>query len=100
MENINTPRNTETRQKEDIWRRRDNIVTIPLEAKNQIERETDLGLYDLEVAHLDAACGKVRNLKLDADGPLPLACSLRASHASPKTPSHAAPVLIVPLDRW
>lgn len=59
---------------------------------------THLGFDYLEVAHLDATRREVRNLELDADWPLPFA-RLCATHASPESSRHAAPVLIVAFHR-
>lgn len=59
---------------------------------------TYLGLYDLEVPHLDTACGKVRNFEFDADGSLAFSSTLCPTHTSPKTPGHTPSVFIVSFD--
>lgn len=56
-----------------------------------------LWLYDLQIANLDAARGKVGNLELDADRAFAFA-PLGATHASPKPTRHPASVLIIPFD--
>lgn len=61
---------------------------------------TYLGFYDFQIPHLDAAGGEVRNLELDAYGPLALARERgRASHAATEAARHAAAVLVIAFDR-
>jgi hypothetical protein len=55
---------------------------------------TYLGLNDLQIPHLNTGCCKIRNLKLDVDGPLALA-SANATHTSTETSHHAATLLVV-----
>lgn len=54
-----------------------------------------LWFYDLEIANLDAAGGKIGDLEFDADRTLAFA-PLGATHASSKPTRHPASVLIIP----
>lgn len=62
------------------------------------KRRTHLGLYDLQIPHLNAARREIGYLELDADWSLPLS-PLRASHAAAEPTRHATAMLVIALDR-
>jgi hypothetical protein len=73
-----------------------------MSASSQADGKEDhyLWLYYLQVSDLNAARGKVWNLKLDVDRPPRLAFASDATHAPSKAPSHPAAVLIITFHTW
>lgn len=61
-------------------------------------KRTHLGLYDLQIPHLNAARREIGYLELDADWSLALS-SLRASHAAAEPTRHTTAMLVIALDR-
>lgn len=67
--------------------------------KNDKNRQTYLGLNNLQIPHLNPRSGKVGNFEFDSNRSFAFATSPDSSHASSKPTHHASTTLFVALDR-